>query len=129
MYIISQDEYERIVQNREGNLKIVPENAEPPSVDYLHKPSKVVEIDDGITKTEHQKDSEARAEKAAAEEEALAATLPPHAEEVVKSTKTPSRLKTQFDKIKRDPLKIVLVSGAALFLLYLIFVWKPASAK
>ena len=117
MYIISQDEYERIVQNREGNLKIVPENAEPPSVDYLHKPSKVVEIDDGITKTEHQKDSEARAEKAAAEEE------------VVKSTKTPSRLKTQFDKIKRDPLKIVLVSGAALFLLYLIFVWKPASAK
>lgn len=124
MYIISQDEYDRIAQNREGNLKIVPKNAEPPNVDTLNKLTEVVEISDGITKTEFEKDQEALAEKE------LKETLPPHAVRAVKSSKeAPTLLKANLDRIKKDPIKIVVVVGAAALLLYLLLIWKPASAK
>lgn len=108
MYVISPEDMMKVRMNREGQLKIVPDNAEP-TQDY--KQSVVVEtISDGVTVTEFQKDEAARANKSA---ESNTGTTP---------SKTTSELYAPMGRT----IKIVAISGAAALLIYLLFVWKKA---
>ena len=103
MYIISQEDLQRVKLNKEGYLKIVPDNAEPTSTSQKDIDVKVEVIEDVAKERE----------------------ISPIAEEVIKVNGT-TRASTPPPPTKRlINTKVIITVGAVGLLLYVLFVMKP----